>query len=500
MLRAGDRIQEHYQIVAELGRKAGRRTLLAEDLRSHTNVVIKLLSFSDEFTWDDLKLFEREAETLKSLQHPQIPQYLDFFEFSIQQRQYFALVQSYIEEPSLERHIQLGRRFSEEDLKRIARDLLGILDYLHRLSPPVIHRDIKPSNILLGDRSAHSPGKVYLVDFGSVQTLAAHQGSTITIVGTYGYMPPEQFGGHAFPASDLYALGATLLHAATGRSPAELDIIDGSLTTQLQPELSGSLQVWLTNLCSASPHDRPQDAASAEMFLDSLIAERKAIPIHIQETFGVNETSIIESNATYFRIITKALRKDSNLLFDPPVSPETPSESAQFIGCFMVASILCLLPIMLVLIVKVSISIFVLYLIELLVLGGLQGLWEKWSNWRLQTTGKIKYPLIHQITIEKVEEKVFEQQNLVSFRMAILEKRGTERKNILRPKKYNNLRVCVHKTHESVPYKLTFVNVSQDICEIVCPSCDIERIAREFSEWSGVEIRYAYQSAPAQGC
>ncbi len=497
MLRAGDRIQEHYQIIAELGRKIGRRTLLVEDLRSHTNVVIKLLSFSDEFTWDDLKLFEREAETLKSLQHPQIPQYLDFFEFSIQQRQYFALVQSYIEEPSLERHIQLGRRFSEEDLKRIARDLLGILDYLHRLSPPVIHRDIKPSNILLGDRSAHSPGKVYLVDFGSVQTLAAHQGSTITVVGTYGYMPPEQFGGHAFPASDLYALGATLLHAATGRSPAELDIIDGSLTTQLQPELSGSLQVWLTNLCSASPHDRPQDAASAEMFLDSLIAERKAIPIHIQETFGLNETSIIESNATCFCIITKDLEKDAIPLSNLPESPETPSELSTCFGIFIL-----LLLFFVIAILAESMSLFDSFLIGVIGLVGVMLALVVLSGICSEITGKIKYPAIHQITIKKVEERISEKQNLINFRIVILEKRGEEQKNIFRSKNYRNLCICVCKTHESVPYKLKFINFekrnqSQDICEIIGSSWDIERIAREFSEWSGVEIRYSYGGSSA---
>jgi serine/threonine protein kinase len=83
-----------------------------------------------------------------------------------------------------------------------------------------VHRDLKPSNILLGDRSGNSPGQVYLVDFGSVQT-AAH-GGTRTVVGTYGYMPPEQFGGQTTPAVDLYALGATLIYLATGQHPDQL--------------------------------------------------------------------------------------------------------------------------------------------------------------------------------------------------------------------------------------------------------------------------------------
>jgi hypothetical protein len=56
---------------AAVGKKAGRRSLLARDLKTEELVVIKLLSFNSDFEWDDLKLFEREAETLKSLYHPQ---------------------------------------------------------------------------------------------------------------------------------------------------------------------------------------------------------------------------------------------------------------------------------------------------------------------------------------------------------------------------------------------------------------------------------------------
>ena len=62
----------------------------------------------------------------------------------------------------------------------------------------MIHRDLKPSNILLGERSGNSVGQVYLVDFGSVQTVLATEGGTRTVVGTYGYMPQEQFGDALF--------------------------------------------------------------------------------------------------------------------------------------------------------------------------------------------------------------------------------------------------------------------------------------------------------------
>lgn len=90
-------LRDRYQIQSLLGRKTGRRTFLATDLETRSPVVIKLLLFSPDFTWDDLKLFEREAETLKSLDHPAIPKYLDFFEVNMKSGKGFALVQSYIE-------------------------------------------------------------------------------------------------------------------------------------------------------------------------------------------------------------------------------------------------------------------------------------------------------------------------------------------------------------------------------------------------------------------
>jgi serine/threonine protein kinase len=121
-------------------------------------------------------------------------------------------VQTYIDAQSLDLAMSAGRRWNEAELKQIVQSLLKILDYLHSQIPPVIHRDIKPSNILISNRSSHHAGDIYLVDFGSVQSLGHRDSGTMTIVGTYGYMPPEQFGGKAFPASDLYSLGATIIY------------------------------------------------------------------------------------------------------------------------------------------------------------------------------------------------------------------------------------------------------------------------------------------------
>ena len=140
---------DRYRIQSLLGRQNGRRTFLALDLQTEHFVVLKLLLFDPDFTWDDLKLFEREADVLKSLDLPTIPQYLDCFDVDTELGKGFMLVQTYIEAKSLQHWLNAGRTFSEDELISIAKSVLTILDYLHSHQPAVIHRDIKPSNILL---------------------------------------------------------------------------------------------------------------------------------------------------------------------------------------------------------------------------------------------------------------------------------------------------------------------------------------------------------------
>lgn len=261
-------LADRYQCDRRLGKQAGRQTLLARDLKTQQQVVVKLLSFSSDFNWEDLKLFEREVETLKSLSHPAIPRYLDSFEIDTPNRKGFALVQSYIEAKSLQEYLSDGRTFSESEVKQLATALLDILAYLHQRQPPVIHRDIKPSNILLKNRSGNSVGEVYLVDFGAVQTLATQQGKTVTVVGTYGYMPPEQFGGRAVPASDLYSLGATLIALITKQHPADLPQQDLQLEFEQFTQLSPGFTHWLKWMTDPSLERRPASVQIAKEVLE----------------------------------------------------------------------------------------------------------------------------------------------------------------------------------------------------------------------------------------
>jgi len=276
----GQCFKDRYQVLELLGRQTGRRTFLAKDLQTQTQVVLKLMLFGPDFSWEDLKLFEREAATLKSLDHPAIPQYLDYFELSAKETtdvgRGFALVQSYIEAKSLQDWADEGRHFSGQAVREIATQLLEVLIYLHGHQPPVIHRDIKPSNILLGSATDCGPGQAYLVDFGSVQT--THQEGTITIVGTYGYMPPEQFSGKAHPASDLYSLGATLIYLLIRRHPADLPMKRGQMEFDVSEFVSDRTQSWLRYLVHPSVVQR---LTSARWTLDTLTDEN--LPLQSKE-------------------------------------------------------------------------------------------------------------------------------------------------------------------------------------------------------------------------
>lgn len=256
-------ILQRYRLGRCLSQKPGRATYLAHDQLKDQRVVVKLLVFSYDFEWQWLKLFEREAQLLNQLDHPGIPSYLDYSDINETDFKGFALVQTYIDAPSLAEQMSQGRRFTTDEIRQLATSLLEILIYLQGYQSPILHRDIKPSNVLLCDRTAHSPGQVYLVDFGAAQAALPATEGTFTVVGSYGYTAPEQFAGRATSASDLYSLAATLVHLATGQHPADLPRKHGM--PKLQNILADdiALRQWLQKLLNLDPEERLPDAQAA---------------------------------------------------------------------------------------------------------------------------------------------------------------------------------------------------------------------------------------------
>ncbi len=256
-------INQRYQLERQLGQNAGRETWLAKDLQQENElVVVKLLAFGGNVQWEDLKLFEREANVLKQLDHPRIPKYRDYF--SIDDRSlWFGLVQEYIQGNSLREYLAQGHKFTEAQIKQMAIAILEILIYLHELNPQVLHRDIKPSNLILAGKEGEARN-IYLVDFGAVQDKASAEGKSFTVVGTYGYAPIEQYGGRAVAASDLYALGATMIHLLTGISPADLpQDDDAKIVFRDRTSASSHLVQWIQKLVEPTVKKRYGSAREA---------------------------------------------------------------------------------------------------------------------------------------------------------------------------------------------------------------------------------------------
>lgn len=262
-------IGERYQVERELGKGGFGTTYAALDQKTGERVAVKVLDLRRVGDWKAVELFEREAQVLKKLKHPGIPAYIEFR--SLEEARDAYLVQALAPGENLE--TLLGkRRFSEEDLLDLTERVLDILDYLTRQHPVVIHRDIKPQNILLD-----TDGKVSLVDFGAVRDVAsATIGGGSTVAGTFGYMAPEQLQGVAVPSSDLYGLGMTLIHLATGRVPSDFE--EKRLKPDFKPHahLSPAFEEFIDKLIEPIPDDRFPNAAAALSALRKLGKENES--------------------------------------------------------------------------------------------------------------------------------------------------------------------------------------------------------------------------------
>ena len=294
MLQAQKVLRDRYKLQTLLSNHPSRQVWLATDLQAQDadqeQVVLKFLGFGSHIQWEDLKLFEREAQVLQQLNHAHIPQCYDYFSFE-EDIFWFALVEQYIEGNSLGFLLKKGTFFTEEEIIHIAQEILKILIYLHQSRPPIIHRDIKPDNIILGQND-----RIYLVDFGAVKnkTISESNLSTsITVVGTYGYTPIEQFGGRAVPASDLYALGASLIHLLTGVLPANLPQKNLRIQFRDLINISDHLANWLSKMTEPDVENR---FATAQNALATLNAEQ---PIELFEPPHNTKIDIYKSDKIF---------------------------------------------------------------------------------------------------------------------------------------------------------------------------------------------------------
>jgi TolB-like protein/cytochrome c-type biogenesis protein CcmH/NrfG/tRNA A-37 threonylcarbamoyl transferase component Bud32 len=205
-------LAERYTVEREIGRGGMAMVYLAQDVRHHRPVAVKLLHPHLAVSIGPER-FLREIQIAARLQHPHIVPLYD----SGQADGFLYYVMPYIEGESLRQRLDRERRLPLEEAARLARGVATALDYAHRQG--IVHRDIKPENVMLHD------GEALVTDFGIAKALTAAASDKLTstgsAVGTTWYMSPEQMSGEVDldGRSDIYSLGAMLYEMIVGEAP-----------------------------------------------------------------------------------------------------------------------------------------------------------------------------------------------------------------------------------------------------------------------------------------
>ncbi|MGB7413312.1 MAG: serine/threonine-protein kinase, partial [Thermosynechococcaceae cyanobacterium] len=198
-----------------------------------------------------------------------------------EQQGQFYLVQEWIQGETLGARVRQAGPLSEAEVLHLMTRLLPVLDYLHHHCPrEVIHRDVKPENIILREQDQQP----MLIDFGAVKQLlktvvSSAGGITCSVViGSGGFMPPEQAAQRVVYSSDLYSLGMTAIFALTGRRPDDIEKdrhTSEPCWQQYAPQVSGPLLAVLNKATQLNPRDR---YSTADEMLQALQALTQSSP------------------------------------------------------------------------------------------------------------------------------------------------------------------------------------------------------------------------------
>jgi serine/threonine protein kinase/sugar lactone lactonase YvrE len=226
-----------YEIVARLGSGGMGDVYLAHDSRLDRKVALKLLP--DYFTRDEerLKRFHQEARAVSTLNHPNI---ITIFEIGKAESIHFIATE-YITGQTLRKRMS-GKTLNLREALEIAIQIAGALASAHQAG--IVHRDIKPENIMLRD-----DGYVKVLDFGLAKLAEGQFSETKTlraakvetnpgvVMGTAGYMSPEQARGHEVDRrSDIFSLGVVVYEMVAGRQPFEAETTSDVIAAILKQE------------------------------------------------------------------------------------------------------------------------------------------------------------------------------------------------------------------------------------------------------------------------
>lgn len=252
MLEVGYVLDGKYKILSEIGHGGMSVVYMALNEKANKTWAVKEIRKDGKMDFNIVRQgLVAEIETLKKLNHPNLPSIVDV----IEDNDSFIIVMDYIEGNSLDKALLEHGAQPQENVIEWAMQLCDVLGYLHSCNPPIIYRDMKPANIML-----KPDGNIALIDFGTAKTYEIDLGET-TGIGTIGYAAPEQFIGSGMgrtdARTDIYCLGITLYHLLTGVDPCKNVIADKSIRA-VNPALSPGLEEIIIKCTQPDPKDRYQ--------------------------------------------------------------------------------------------------------------------------------------------------------------------------------------------------------------------------------------------------
>ncbi len=248
-------IDDKYEILKMIGQGGMSKVYLAMDRRLNKQWAIKEVTKNDRDR-NNVHVVQSamaEANMLKRLDHPSLPRIVDI----IEDPQRIYVVMDYVEGESLDKVLSMYGAQTQEQVINWAKQLCGVLNYLHSCTPPIIYRDMKPANVVLQPN-----GNIKLLDFGIAREYKDQKIEDTVSLGTKGYAAPEQFGGKGQTdvRTDIYCLGVTLYHLVTGHNPCEPPY-ELYPIRQWNPNLSGGLERIIQKCTQLNPEDRYQSSA-----------------------------------------------------------------------------------------------------------------------------------------------------------------------------------------------------------------------------------------------
>jgi len=277
----------HYRVTAKLGEGGMGEVWRATDTKLNRDVAIKILPDAFAQDPDRLARFTREAQVLASLNHPNIAHI-----YGVEDR---ALVMELVDGPTLAEHIAQGPVPLAEALE-IARQIGDALEAAHERG--IVHRDLKPANIKVTPE-----GRAKVLDFGLAKAMSADTASgdsvnspTLTmratvaglILGTAGYMAPEQAKGKAVDKrADIWAFGVVLYEMLTGRRLFTGETVSDTLAAVLtkEPDVERApvqVRKLLQSCLEKDPKRRLRDIGDAWRLLEDALETRPVQPVRVR--------------------------------------------------------------------------------------------------------------------------------------------------------------------------------------------------------------------------